>query len=133
MKKMMKQHSILSLFVLILLSAAMAFSVTSCANDDDLVEGEKQVRVEVYSADGTVETFTVRTEKTTVGEALLEEGLISGENSTYGLMIYEVNGERHVYDEDGSYWAFYINGEYAMTGVSSTDINENDLYAFKVE
>ena len=30
-------------------------------------------------------------------------------------------------------WAFYINGEYAMTGVDSTEITEGAEYTFKVE
>ena len=37
------------------------------------------------------------------------------------------------YDKDGTYWAFYINGEYASTGVDSTTIKEGDSYSFKQE
>ena len=69
----------------------------------------------------------------TVGDALVEIGLISGTESQYGLMIETVDGATHVYDNGGKYWAFYINGEYAMTGVSSTDVTEGATYAFKVE
>ena len=34
---------------------------------------------------------------------------------------------------DRTYWAFYVNGEYASTGVDSTPVNEGDTYEFKVE
>ena len=33
------------------------------------------------------------------------------------------------YDADGYYWAFYADGEYAPTGVDSTDIAEGVTYA----
>ena len=37
------------------------------------------------------------------------------------------------YDVDGTYWAFYINGAYAMSGVDSTEIVAGETYTFKVE
>ena len=44
-----------------------------------------------------------------------------------------VNGVTADYDKDGTYWAFYINGEYAMSGVDTTAVEEGATYAFKVE
>ena len=37
------------------------------------------------------------------------------------------------YDTDGAYWAFYINGEYAMTGVDATSIEAGASYTLKAE
>ena len=37
------------------------------------------------------------------------------------------------YDVDQTYWAFYVNGEYAMTGVDSTAIEEGVAYSLKIE
>lgn len=37
------------------------------------------------------------------------------------------------YDKDGVYWAFYIDGEYAMTGVDATNITDGARYAFRME
>lgn len=34
---------------------------------------------------------------------------------------------------DGAYWAFYINGEYASTGVDATNIEAGAAYALKAE
>ncbi len=152
MKKIMGKHSFLSLLFLILLSAAIALSVTACAKDDGgdpsetegikesgmengkvLGTGQTQITVEVYHADGTVKSFTVKTDKTTVGDALTEVGLISGSNGQYGLEVFTVDGKKHEYSNGGKYWAFYINGEYAMNGVSSTDVVGGSTYAFKVE
>ena len=44
-----------------------------------------------------------------------------------------VNGITADYDVDQTYWAFYVDGEYAMTGVDATDIVEGSQYMFKVE
>ena len=32
------------------------------------------------------------------------------------------------YDTDKSYWSFYVNGEYAMTGVDGTTVEEGATY-----
>ena len=44
-----------------------------------------------------------------------------------------VNGMTADYDKDGVYWAFYIDGEYAMTGVLATNITDGAQYAFRME
>ena len=90
-------------------------------------EGAKTVIVEVKAEEQLV-TFTIKTDKETVGAALLEHNLIAGEESQYGLYVKVVNGMTADYDTDQSYWAFYINGEYAMTGVDGTTITEGVIY-----
>ena len=133
MKKIFATHKILSLLLLILLSAAIVVSVVSCGDENALGSGEKAFSVEVTHGDGTVETFEVKTDKKTVSDALLEVELIQGEESQYGLTVITVDGESHDFNNGNTYWSFYINGEYAMTGVSSTDVEEGAVYAFKVE
>lgn len=88
---------------------------------------------EVVDADGNATSFNINTDKETVGEALLEEGLIAGDESQYGLYVKTVNGITADYDVDGTYWAFYIDGEYASTGVDSTPVTDGSTYSFKVE
>ena len=87
----------------------------------------------MVEADGNETNFVVNTDKETVGDALLELNLIEGDDSEYGLYVKTVNGITADYDTDGTYWAFYVNGEYASTGVDSTPVNEGDTYEFKVE
>ena len=84
-------------------------------------------------ADGTTKAYNVLTDKTTVGEALLDAQIIAGEDGQYGLYVKTVDGETLDYDTDGKYWAFYINGEYGMTGVDMTDITEGTAYEFRAE
>ena len=100
--------------------------------DTEFGSGAKTAVVEV-KIEGQTITFTVKTDKTTVGEALLEHKLIDGEEGAYGLYVKVVNGITADYDVDRSYWSFYINGEYAMTGVDATEIVEGATYSFKVE
>ena len=96
-------------------------------------EGETSFSFSVTDADGNESLFEVHTDQTTVGAALQECNLIEGEESEYGLYVKTVNGITADYDTDGTYWAFYIDGEYASTGVDQTDINPGSSYAFKVE
>ena len=118
------------------------FSLTACGNDVEKTglwenavywkdtsfgDGAKTVVVEV-KAEEKIVTFTIKTDKDTVGAALLEHDLIQGENSEYGLYIKTVNGITADFDVDQSYWAFYINGEYATAGVDSTEITEGVTY-----
>ena len=95
--------------------------------------GEKVFALQVTDKEGNLTTVTVCTDAATVGEALAELHIIAGEESEWGLYVKTVNGITADYDVDGSYWAFYIDGEYAMTGVDATEINEEAVYAFAIE
>ena len=91
-------------------------------------EGSKTVVVEVAAGDNTV-TFTVKTDKDTVGEALIEHGLIAGEDGAYGLYVKVVDGVTADYDVDGSWWSLTKNGE-LCSGVDSTKIADGDHFEF---
>ena len=95
--------------------------------DSTFGEGSKTLTVEVKAENQSVK-FTIKTDKDTVGAALLEHNLIAGDEGAYGLYVKIVNGMTADYDVDQSYWAFYINGEYALTGVDTTEIKEGEAY-----
>ena len=86
--------------------------------------------VVVTDLDGTETTFEYTSEAATVGEALLAEGLIAGDQSDWGLMVTTVNGITADWATENAYWAFYINGEYAQTGVDATEITDGATYSF---
>lgn len=96
-------------------------------------EGATAFTFSVTDLDKNTVTVTVKTDKDTVGAALVDLGLVSGSDSEYGLMVDTVNGITLDYNKDGKYWAFYINGEYAMTGVDSTPVEAGAAYAFVAE
>ena len=101
--------------------------------DNVLGEGQTKFTFGVVDQDGKETNFEVRTDKKTVGEALLDVNMIEGEEGEYGLYVKTVNGITADYDKDQAYWAFYINDEYATTGVDLTDIEEGATYTFKIE
>ena len=100
--------------------------------DKTFGNGSKTVYVEVKIGDESI-TFTVKTDKATLGEALTEHSLIEGEQSAYGLYVKKVNGVTADYDIDKSYWGFYKNGEYMMSGVDTTNISDGEHYELVYE
>ena len=99
---------------------------------EDTTFGEgKTTFMVIVKADGQSVTFTIKTDKKTVGEALMEHDLLAGEEGAYGLYVKKVNGITADYDKDQTYWALYIDGEYAMSGVDTTDVSEGKVYTLE--
>lgn len=98
-----------------------------------LGEGERNFTFTVVDADGNEEMFNIYTNKKTVGDALKEHKLIDGKEGQFGLYVKTVNSVSYDYDKDGKYWAFYIDGEYAPSGVDKTEIKNGCSYMFKAE
>ena len=131
----------------LLLALVLVFGLIACGNTnapetepttEPAVETTEDTQAEVVGVpftvmvtdvDGTETTFEYTSDAATVGEALLAEGLIAGEDSAYGLYITSVNGITADWDTENAYWAFYINGEYAQTGVDATEITEGAVYS----
>lgn len=103
------------------------------ADGADIGSGAVSFTTSVTGKDGKAISFTVHTDKETVGEALLELGIIAGDTTEYGLYVKSVNGETADYDTDGAYWAFYIGDQYAPVGVDMASIEEGATYGFVVE
>ena len=102
-------------------------------SDGDIIgEGEKEFEFSVKYENGETEKCIVKTDKKTVGDALLENEIITGEDGPYGLYVKSVNGAVADFDKTGTYWAFYVNGEYATSGVDSTEIKDGEKYSFEI-
>lgn len=140
---------VLSAVLCLALIAAMALTFTACKNEENPVsapassaatvepkmlgEGATAFNLEVVDKAGNVTDFVIKTDEKTVGAALQKVELIQGEMGDHGLYIKTVNGITADYDVDKTYWAFYIDGEYAMAGVDKTDIVAGSTYMLKVE
>lgn len=98
-----------------------------------LGSGAKQFDFAAISQDGTEYKFHINTDKTYVGEALEELGLIEGTEGDFGLYVDKVNGIYAKYEVTGTYWAFYVDGTYAQAGIDMTEIAEGSAYSLKVE
>lgn len=119
---------IMRLLLCMVLIAAMALTAVGCGSKAKTTG--KSFTFVVTDLEGKETSFDLTTEKATVGEALLDEGLIAGSDSEYGLYVTTVNGMDADWDKDQTYWAFYIDGEYAMTGVDSTEVTDGATYSF---
>ncbi len=142
---------LLSLIVCIVLVAAIALFTTACNGnkdegtteapdtsnsqvaDTELGQGDTKFTFIVTDADGKDTTFQIKTDKKTVGEALMELNLIEGEEGPYGIYVKTVNGVTYDYDKDKKYWAFYEGDAYGAQGAELTEIVDGATYSFKVE
>lgn len=151
--RLMNNKKLKSLLLCMMLIVAMAFTTVGCNTKTDkgttestevvqktvenevevLGEGETMFLFTVVDKDGNETNFEIYTDKEIVGEALLDLELIAGDDGEFGLYVKTVNGITADYDVDQSYWAFYVDGEYAMSGVDNTTIEDGMTYAFKVE
>lgn len=139
-------------FFAIILALVMALSLMACGSspaqqpggDTDaetpvvtdgatLGEGAHSFTLEITDADGKTITATINTDEETVGAALLKLNIVQGEDSEYGLYVKTVNGITADYDKDRTYWSFYIDGEYAQTGVDMTAVNDGSTYKLAIE
>ena len=95
-------------------------------------EGSKSVTLTVVNKDGKEKEYQIKTDAKYLQEAMddaKEEGLTySGEESEYGLMVDTVNGEKAVFEEDGAYWGFSVNGEYCNYGISEQPVADGDAF-----
>lgn len=94
---------------------------------------EKSIVFEVVDAEGNKTQKTIETNDEILGDLLQRLELIKGEQGDYGLYIKEVNGITADYETNGTYWAFYINDAYAMSGVDQTPIVDGEVYSFRIE
>ncbi len=147
MKRMTERRHALSWILCTVLIVAVALIATGCsgkagarvetlaASDEVQVVGKggRSFDFSVVDLEGNEANFEVHTDKEMVGEALMEVGLLEGEAGPYGLFVKAVNGISADFDKDKVYWAFYVNGEYGMTGVDMTEIKEGETYSFRIE
>lgn len=131
------KKTLFSRLAMMVLVVAMVLSFAACGGktpaQTEAPEVGKHYTFTVVDDKGESEEFALTSEAETVGAALLAEGLISGDESEYGLYVKTVNGLTADYDKDGHYWAFYIGEEYASTGVDQTPLEDGGSYSFKYE
>lgn len=124
------------------LAAVLCFVLTACTKktagedlwaqavyteDATFGTGDKTLQVEVVAGEQSV-TFTLHSDKQTVGEALSEHNLVEGEKGAYGLYVKKVNGIVADYDVNQSYWAFSKGGESMMTGVDGAAFSDGEHF-----
>ena len=111
-----------------LLALVLLFALAACGKKTEAPAEAVPFTVIVTDLEGKETTFEYTSSAATVGEALIAEGLVEGHEADYGLYIDAVNSIAADWENEQTYWAFYINGEYATTGIGDTEIVADSTY-----
>lgn len=97
------------------------------------VKGSKAVTLEVISQEEKSTKYQVQTDAEFLRQVMEEakDFTFDGEVGAYGFTLYTINGETHNWNEDGSYWAVYVNGEYANYGIDEQPVQDGDTFQFQ--
>ncbi len=129
----MKNTKILTkVLALALASLMVVMSLTACgtANTNSDVSAPAQIvsiTVKVIAADKTEKAFNIETDKKNLGDALLEEGLVTEDEHKSGFYTY-IDGVRADYNKDGAWWCFTKGGETVMVGANELEIADGDTF-----
>ena len=95
--------------------------------------GAKEITIEVINSADESTVYELNTDAEYLRQAMDEaEGLTyDGTEGEYGIMISTVNGEVADYNVDGSYWSFYVNGEYCNYGIDTQPVADGDAFVIE--
>ena len=124
----MKKQTKLIIVVAVIVAVVVVMAGIYFATRPDTAQGAKTITVEVVHDDGSSKEFTYHTDSEYLGEVLLAEGLVAGDQGEFGLYILTVDGENAIFEESGAYWALYQNGEMTTTGADTTPIQDGDSF-----
>ena len=99
------------------------------ATRPDTVAGGKNITVTVVHKDGTEKVFEYATDAEYLGEVIVSEGLVNGQDGPYGLYFDTVDGELASWDADQSYWSILIGEEYATVGADGIVLTDGGEYS----
>ncbi len=123
---MKTNKKVLALIAIVLVAALMVGVYVMTR--PEAVAGGKSITVTVVHGDGTSKDFTYNTDAEYLGQVILSEGLVEGNDGPYGLEIHTVDGEKASWEENKSYWALYIGEEYATTGADGVVVTDGGVY-----
>ena len=117
------------LAILLTLTILLSFAACRKGADEEKPTGEEKLSftVIVVHKDKTEKIFTYEATGGKLGDVLEAADLIASEGADEG-MFHTVDGEKADWNTDQSYWAFYVENEYAMTGIYDTDIENGATY-----
>lgn len=122
----------------LLLALLIAFSLTSCfknevdvtglwenatyTSDTTLGNGKTTVTVDCVVEEQKI-TFTIKTDKATLGEALVEHDLVDD-----GTFFSTFNGMTADYTANQSWWKVCKGGEMTSVGIAELTLTNGDAY-----
>ena len=99
------------------------------AAGEEETTGSKTITLTVVHGDGTSNDITVSTDAENLRDALEAEGIIAGEDNSYGMFVQTVDGET-ADDGEQEWWCLTKGGEMWNYGVDDTEIADGDVYEF---
>lgn len=116
----------IGVFVIIIVAFAIVYSVFKPKPSI----GSKNITIEVVNKEKDSKKYEIQTDAEYLRQAMEEApGLtFDGQESEFGMMVETVNGETADYNIDGSYWSFYVNGEYCNYGIDSQPVTDKDEF-----
>lgn len=113
-------------FVVLVVAGVVIWQVTAPKG----TAGDKAYTLTVVDAEGNETVHELQTDEEMLGAALLNEGLIAGEDSEFGLFVKTVDGITASGDE---WWCLTIDGKETETGVDSTPVEDGGKYEFTLK
>lgn len=113
-------------FVVLVVAGIVIWQVTAPKG----TAGDKAYTLTVVDAAGNETVHELQTDEEMLGPALLNEGLIAGEDSEFGLFVKTVDGITASGDE---WWCLTIDGKETETGVDSTPVEDGGKYEFTLK
>ncbi|MDR0463046.1 MAG: DUF4430 domain-containing protein [Pseudomonadales bacterium] len=103
-------------------------------NSNYAVENRGYKNIEIVVIDGANTTIfheAITTEAVTLLEAMqvIDELQLETEDSQFGAFITSIAGVSQEY----YFWIYYVNGDYALVGVSSHFLRDGDEFRFVLE
>ena len=139
---MKKKILYVAILVIVILFAAVRIGTSIIENNNrvesngsgDLLREDKLITLNVFDKSGDV----ICKENLNTYEKYLIDVLNENkekinfeiEDGPYGAYIISM---MNIEQGDDFYWSYYINGEYASTGISNCLISSGDIYDFKIE
>lgn len=123
---MKNQRKIIISLAMLVIAIAALFGIYQFTKTP-ATAGEKSITVEVVHKDETVKDFKFDTSREFLGEVLVDESLVEGENGAYGLFITTVDGET-ADDSNQEWWCITKEGSQVNTSADQTPIANGDKY-----
>lgn len=120
-----KVFSLITAVILVL----SVFSLSGCTvgkiKTDESTQAEKTVTFKIVYEDGSSKNVELKTQKSTLAEALVEANII--EYSKDGLYT-TIDGVTADFSKDGSWWCITKGGEMTNVGINDIVISDGETY-----
>lgn len=120
-KKLIRKSFALITAVILVLSV---FALAGC-QEKQVDLNEKTVTFKVILEDGSEKSYEIKTEKGILAEALVDEGIITYEDSGFYTTIDGVTAD---YNADGAWWCITKGGEMLNYGLNDITIKDGETY-----